>query len=129
MTKQPDNSEILLKKAAEDELIVDKNIEDSQISNAVIGFHLQQASEKLLKGALAHFKIQYPYVHDLSKLNKLLHENGHTLPSAIEDLLKLTPFATTIRYDDIDPPLDRAKYRQLVSSLRAWIEAETNKAP
>lgn len=50
---QHDLALILLQKAREDELAVDRLIDDVQISDAIVGFHLQQATEKLLKAVLA----------------------------------------------------------------------------
>lgn len=49
-----DNAEVLLRKAKGDEFTVEKLIPDPASQDEIIGFHAQQAVEKLLKADLAH---------------------------------------------------------------------------
>jgi len=46
---QREHSELLLRKAAQDEFTVEKLIPDPESPDEVIGFHAQQAVEKILK--------------------------------------------------------------------------------
>lgn len=43
---------LLLRKAAEGEALLDEVIDSPRVTNAVFGFHAQQAAEKLLKALL-----------------------------------------------------------------------------
>lgn len=66
--QQHDLAVLLLLKAAEDELAVDRLASDQSMPDAVVGFHLQQAAEKLLKAALAERGEDIRKTHDLSYL-------------------------------------------------------------
>ena len=46
---------LLLKKAADDEALLQEVIESRQVSDEIFGFHCQQAVEKLLKALLSDF--------------------------------------------------------------------------
>ena len=50
---------ILLEKAARDEYVIDKLIYLPDSPDDVIGFHLQQAAEKLLKALLSYMEKDY----------------------------------------------------------------------
>ncbi len=47
--KQREQALLLLNKAAEDEALLAEVLESGRVSDAVFGFHCQQAAEKLLK--------------------------------------------------------------------------------
>jgi HEPN domain-containing protein len=71
----PDNAEVLVRKARADELTVEKLLPDPASTDEIIGFHAQQAVEKLLKALLAHYRLPYPRIHDLTELMDLLREH------------------------------------------------------
>jgi HEPN domain-containing protein len=48
-----------LKKAAEDEAVLDLILVSDKISDDVVGFHAQQAAEKLLKALLSHLGLAF----------------------------------------------------------------------
>jgi HEPN domain-containing protein len=50
------------------------------VSDEVIGFHLQQAAEKLLKALLAAREVRYGRIHNLRALMDLLTDAGCPLP-------------------------------------------------
>jgi len=122
---------MLLQKAAQDEAVVAKLLADPDIDDETVGFHAQQAAEKLLKAWLAHLGVGFPKVHRLETLVELLQTHERRLPDNLSDLGKLTPFATAFRYEDLplDVPLDRTESLRLVRSLRAFVEAEIQKGP
>lgn len=62
-----DHALLLLSKAQADKLVLDKLADDSEIADNVIGFHAQQAVEKLLKAIRANRQIEYPRVHDIDR--------------------------------------------------------------
>jgi len=66
----------LIKKAEQDEFAANKLLEDPAAPGEVIGFHLQQAAEKLLKAALSFAKIEFPRTHQLVVLIDLLNDHG-----------------------------------------------------
>jgi len=86
-------AQLLLKKASQDEYILDKLIDDQSAADEIFGFHAQQAAEKLLKAALISAGSKYPQSHRLSELMDLAKELGLDLPSELDDLRMLTPFA------------------------------------
>ncbi len=123
----PDNAEILLRKARGDESTVEKLLPDPTSQDEIIGFHAQQAVEKLLKAVLAHCRVPYPRIHDLTELMDLLREHKILFPENLEEIDRLTPFATVFRYAELaaEPPraFDRIWVLALVRRVRAWAEA------
>ena len=59
---------LLLAKAAQDEYVLDKLLDDSDAPVEIFGFHAQQTAEKLLKAILCHAGIEYPLTHQLVEL-------------------------------------------------------------
>ncbi|MEW6754819.1 MAG: UPF0158 family protein [Candidatus Latescibacterota bacterium] len=119
---------LLLRKAAEDEYVLDCLLEDPDSPTAPFGFHAQQAAEKLLKAALVCSGITYPRTHRLAELTDLLLQAGVTAVEAYDGLRVLTPFAVELRYDVLpdeegDTPLARDEVRALLRQLRAWVES------
>jgi len=101
--KPPDPWKVLLEKASQDELAVDRLNSFADSSPEIIGFHLQQAAEKMLKSALGSLRISYRFTHNLGELIHLLETNGHKLPFGLDRLRDLTPYATEWRYDFVPP--------------------------
>jgi HEPN domain-containing protein len=93
---------------------------------ALIGFHYQQAAEKLLKALLAEQDVDYPLTHDLERLLKLVEGSGYHVPVPESAMLRLTPFAVTSRYeeDEESQQLDPVETSALISQLRGWAEGE-----
>jgi HEPN domain-containing protein len=121
-----EQGEMLMRKAAADEALVDKVLDDPDIANDLVGYHCQQAVEKLLKSRLVELGVNYPKTHNLLALVELLEDQGKQLPPELADLDSLTPYATIYRYED--PPqvgaFDRKMAREFIRGLRAWVEAE-----
>ncbi len=122
-----DNAEVLLHKAKGDEFTVEKLIADPSSPDEIIGFHAQQAVEKMLKAVLAYRGVTYQRIHDLTELVDLLRENKIPIPEYIEEVDRLTPFATLFRYADLatEPPrsFDRSWALNCVRRVRAWAES------
>jgi len=91
----------LLRKARQDEAVVETLVGDRKFDDETVGFHAQQAVEKLLKAWLSHLGADYPKVHRLETLLDLLGEQGKVLPGDLVEVTRLTPFATVFRYDDL----------------------------
>jgi HEPN domain-containing protein len=122
-----ERAEILLRKAAQDEFTVLKLIPDPASPDEVIGFHAQQAVEKMLKAVLSFKSVRYRRTHDLVELMDLVRENGITFPEIVEESRRLGPFATTFRYDDLlaepEEPFDRSWALECIRRTRAWAES------
>lgn len=131
--RQHEQALLYLKKAVEDEVLLDEVLASPRVSDTVIGFHCQQAAEKLLKALLSHLMVRFRRTHDLRELMDLLTDKGHALPEALADLDILTPYAVEFRYEFLDQeqetPLDRQGARELVQRLRAWVEGQIGIQP
>ena len=64
------------RKAAQDEALLDAVIESAKVSDEVIGFHCQQAAEKLLKGLLSDLGAAFHKTHELGALMDTPAPNG-----------------------------------------------------
>ncbi len=120
-------AELLLRKASEDEFTIEKLLPDPASPDEVIGFHAQQAVEKMLRAALTLYTVRYPYIHHLATLLDLLRENGISFPEELEEVRRLTPFATVFRYEHLpaEPrgPFNRSWALNCVRQARAWAES------
>ena len=115
---------LFLRKAAQDEALLDAVIDSDKVSDEVIGFHCQQAAEKMLKALLSDLGATFHKTHELGALMDALARSGAPLAGEFENLDVLTPFGAVYRYDDYDgtESLNRAETRALLRSLRSWVE-------
>jgi HEPN domain-containing protein len=120
-----DVARVLLAKAIEDEVLVRTVIENSDIGDAILGFHGQQAVEKLTKAVLTARGVAFAKTHDLDYLIDLIEKNGIAAPDELESAEALSVWAVESRYDDEESPaLDRRQTLALLGPLRAWAEQE-----
>lgn len=80
--KPAERWKIFLAKAAQDELVVNKLSSLPESGDEIIGFHLQQAAEKLLKALLVFKGIEFRFTHNLGELSHLLVKHGEHMPPA-----------------------------------------------
>ena len=129
MNMSLDHARLLLGKACEDEYVLERLVDDAQAPDAVIGFHSQQATEKLLKAALTSRGIPYGRTHDLDHLLDLLRDSEIPEPPDAAELAALSPYAVEFRYGRLPPEagttptLDRTWARDCVRRTRAWAES------
>ena len=101
-------------------------MEDTSIPDETIGFHAQQAVEKVLKAVLAHCAVKYRRTHQLEELVALLQDAGIPFPPELSEAVSLTPYAVELRYDllpiqdDAAPPLDRQWAKRCVDRIADW---------
>ena len=122
--KRREQALLFLRKAAQDESLLDAVLESDSVSDEVIGFHCQQAAEKMLKALLSDLGAAFHKTHELGALMGTLARSGAPLPGEFENLDMLTPFGAVYRYDDYDgaESLNRAETRTMLRSLRWWVE-------
>lgn len=121
----PDRHDVLLHKARQDELVVERLLSHRDVDDDTLGFHAQRAAEKLLKAALAVRGLDYPRTHNLGALVELLSKAGVTLPEGLTDIDRLTPFGTVFRYDEVLPQAGQDRFQWLgwIQALRAFVES------
>ena len=124
--KRREQALLLLRKAAQDEALLDEVLASKQVSDEIIGFHCQQAAEKILKALLSDAGVRFRKTHEIGALMALLEHAGRTLPDQFENLDALTPFGAIYRYEDYDAvgSLDRDAARTSLRELRAWAEGK-----
>jgi len=107
-----------------------KLADDTDIADASVGFHAQQAVEKCLKAVLALHSIKFRKKHDLGELLDLYEQHKLSLPPMMDVLDELNPYAVTLRYDLIDDfeALNRERTREIVSTIRRWADEQINGA-
>lgn len=118
-----DQARLLQRKASQDLAVLDKLLDDPAIDDETLGYHAQQAAEKLIKALLALHGHDYPRSHNIGLLLDLLANHGIPLPERFEALQTLTPFGTVFRYDDLpleDTP-DRRSWPPLLHGLQAYV--------
>jgi HEPN domain-containing protein len=118
-----DLAETLLRKADQDKTVFEKLRLDREVAVDILGFHAQQAAEKMLKSALASQEIDFPFSHRLADLFDLLKEKGTAVPEMFEELRFLTPFAVAFRYElyeEEEEPFDSDRVAALLTDLRHW---------
>jgi HEPN domain-containing protein len=92
------------------------------VPDEIVGFHGEQAAEKLLKAVLAGHGIEFPRTHSLRFLLDLLADRGLGPPAELHVLTELYPFGVQLRYEAPldEEPLDRTALRELLEHLRDW---------
>ncbi len=124
-----DLARVLLARAVDDETLVRKVCSDADVADAIVGFHAQQAAEKLIKAVLAARGVAFVKSHALSYLIGLIEQNDIEAPSELSEADVLSPWAVEFRYEGEEPPaLDRSAALLLVEQLRAWAENEIKTA-
>jgi HEPN domain-containing protein len=122
-------AQILLQKGKQDQHVMNRLLEDPSIPDEAIGFHAQQAVEKLMKAVLAHRSVEYQRTHQLERLVTLLRNTGISYPPELSEAVALTPFAVEFRYDmlpipdDAASPFDRPWAKRCVERIGDWAAA------
>lgn len=124
MKKHLEQARLYIQKASEDEVLLNKIVDDLDVSDNIFGFHAQQAIEKLLKALLSTKSVRFKKTHNLRELMDLLAETGLPLPDPIAEIDYLTPYGALARYENVpfNTPFDRRAARKLVRDVRSWVE-------
>jgi HEPN domain-containing protein len=101
MKSPEDVAALFLNKARQDLKAAGRLSGDDDISDEIVGFHIQQAIEKGLKALLAAHVVDFRKTHDIRELMDLVAEKLGALPEQFADLDEWTSFGVELRYDDI----------------------------
>ncbi|MGH2987892.1 MAG: HEPN domain-containing protein [Solirubrobacterales bacterium] len=122
-------AQALVDAARVDEAVIRELLDNPRVGDPAIGFHAQQAVEKLLKAVLAGRGIDYPPTHDIVRLLDQLGRDRLTESLPIDEAEDLTPWATELRYGaGSASALDRPASLRVVEAFRAWAERELDHA-
>ena len=117
----------LLERAADDAAAASALLEVAGVSDAIVGFHAQQAVEKAIKAVLTSRRIDYPSTHDLELLAALADRAGPPLPVGLDDVPRLTPYAASLRYGELAPGIvDRPTALRWAQSAVVWAREVTS---
>jgi len=128
MRRSHEHALLLLQKARGDVQVLERVVQDAGVPDWAVGFHAQQAAEKAIKAVLSNQGVEYPRTHNLAALLDQVRRSGLALPPDAEDLPRLTPFGTLLRYEDeagMGPSeaLDRGPTAEWVHRTMAWAES------
>lgn len=116
-----DLADLFLRKADSDLAAARTLADDADQDDAVVGFHAQQAVEKALKAVLSTaLGDDPPRVHDISLLLRLLANHGVEVPPHLTAGRLLSPWAVTMRYDDVEDILDRPAAIHIAADAIEW---------
>jgi HEPN domain-containing protein len=115
---------VFLEKAQQDLVASGKWLADVDISDEIIGFHIQQAIEKSIKAVLLYRKIDYPRTHNLRLLIHLCRGNNIEVPSEFSQADVFNRFAVEWRYDLLpsiaQSALNRDPAHDLANRIWGW---------
>lgn len=100
MANQLDLARQLLWRAADDEAAARALLGTTGVSDAIVGFHAQQAVEKALKAVLAARAVDFPFSHDLGLLMALCEREGIPISPELAGADRLSPYGARLRYGD-----------------------------
>lgn len=99
--------------------------ESGQAPEEMMGFHAQQACEKLIKAVLVMHGVVFERTHDLAALAALCEAHGVPAPADRNALRILNNFAVRFRYDTCPAALiDIVATSSLVETLTEWATGE-----
>lgn len=130
--KATDIALALVAKASEDIHVLSALRSDLQTTDAIWGFHAQQAVEKLLKALLTKQQTSFPFTHRLPELADIVDAWPSRFSDHFEPLLDLTPYAVEYRYSFLpgnipEPALNRANLLLLIEEFQRTVESEIRK--
>lgn len=120
---------------ADHDLRVAELLTEAPLDNfEAVGFHAQQAAEKLIKAFLVRYQIEFPKSHDIARLRGLVAGVDPRLAEELAFADWLTPYGVEFRYPGELAPVGRGQGEELLrlaersrdlilASLEAYLEA------
>jgi len=123
MADQHDLARELLSLARDDLVAAEALLDIAAVSDAIVGFHAQQAVEKAFKAVLAERGATFPFTHNVGLLMTLCADTGALAPSSLADADLLTPYGVALRYGAKSPgTVDRGTALCLAGTAVAWAQ-------
>jgi HEPN domain-containing protein len=100
-------------------------MEETGILPHHICFHAQQAAEKALKAVLVFYKVDFPPIHDIQQLLRLLEKADIAIPADVQNAGILTPYAVETRYPGYWGDIGNKEVQEavlLAEAVLAWAE-------
>jgi HEPN domain-containing protein len=117
----------LLERASDDVAAASALLDVAGVSDAIVGFHAQQAVEKAMKAVLTVRGVEYPFTHDLELLVALCAGAGASLPVDLADVPRLAPYAARLRYGAADASIvDRSTALRWARGAVDWARGVTS---
>jgi HEPN domain-containing protein len=124
MSDPDDIPRALLGLARDDRLAAKALLPVEGVTDAILGFHAQQAVEKSLKAVLALREVEFPFTHDLDGLLELCQENDIDMPGELSEVDRLSPYGVQLRYGASTPGgLDRDQALRWAASAVEWAQS------
>lgn len=121
MADQGDLAQQLIALATDDLSAARALVEVETVSDAIVGFHAQQAVEKALKAVLASEGADFPFTHNIALLSQLCEDAGVQIPEVLDNADLLTPYGVVLRYGLRSPgTLERRSALGLADEALAW---------
>jgi HEPN domain-containing protein len=121
MATPADLARRLLDAAVNDELMARSVLPVKGVTDAGIGNLTHQAVEKAIKAVLAAEGIEFPFTHNLRYLSEVSKDSGIELPSSLDGIEQLNPFAADERYgSEVPMGLDRDQALKWAAAAVAW---------
>ncbi len=121
MADQHDLARELLDLAQDDLRAAEALLDVAAVSDAIVGFHAQQAVEKAFKAVLAGRGVTFPFTHNIALLTALVEDAGIAAPLSLADADLLTPYGVALRYGVKSPgTVDRRTALDLAGAAVVW---------
>lgn len=121
MADQHDLARELLGLAQDDLVAAEALLDVAAVSDAIFGFHAQQAVEKAFKAVLAGRGVTFPFTHNIGLLMTLVDDAGILAPPSLADADLLTPYGVALRYGAKSPgTVDRRTALELAGAAVVW---------
>jgi HEPN domain-containing protein len=121
MADQHDLARELLDLAKDDLVAAEALLDVAAVSDAIVGFHAQQAVEKAFKAVLAARGATFPFTHNIGLLMTLVEDESILAPPSLADADLLTPYGVALRYGVKSPgTVDRRIALELAGAAVVW---------
>ena len=112
----------MLLEAAERDVVVLRVLRTSnEVSDQVLGFHVQQGAEKALKAWIAVIGEMYPLSHNIGVLVEFLADRGVEM-EPFHDLIGYTPYAVEFLYHGVASGVGRIDRGGAVALVEALLD-------
>ena len=119
----PDDPREWLSRARSNLALARSGLDDAYLED--LCYEAQQAAEKAIKAVLIDLSVDFPYVHDLSRLLSLVEEAGTVVPGAVRRAGELTAYALITRYPAPARPVTAEEYAAALEIAEATVEWAT----